>query len=131
MHPGRGVTEGTGDAGGRVLESSRSSPSRSSTVVESVLLLSTDATLVDGCYIRKGGDNREMWTPITLKRLGGGCRSWQSGTCCRRGCVTRRPHSRPTCRPSLWYRQVLVRRWGRGGDDLLSLPCSTPVERRG
>ena len=54
-----------------MLESSRRNPARRSIIVESVRFLSPEVALVDGRYIQKGaegGQDRQMWTAITLKR---------------------------------------------------------------
>jgi uncharacterized protein (TIGR02246 family) len=60
-----------------MLESSRRNPAKRSIRVESVRLLSPDVALADGRYIQKGqtaGNDREMWTTITLKRGADGWR---------------------------------------------------------
>jgi uncharacterized protein (TIGR02246 family) len=60
-----------------MLESSRRNPARRSIAVESVRLLTPDVALVDGRYTQKGrdgGNDREMWTSITLKRGADGWR---------------------------------------------------------
>ena len=60
-----------------MLESSRRNPARRTIVVESVRFLSAEVALVDGRYIQEGaegGQDREMWTAITLKRVAGGWR---------------------------------------------------------
>jgi uncharacterized protein (TIGR02246 family) len=60
-----------------MLESSRKNPANRSIRVESVRLLSPDVALADGRYIQKGqtaGNDREMWTTITLKRGSDGWR---------------------------------------------------------
>jgi uncharacterized protein (TIGR02246 family) len=54
-----------------MLESSRKNPARRTITVESVRLLSPDVAIVDGRYKQMSqgaGQNREMWTTITLKR---------------------------------------------------------------
>jgi uncharacterized protein (TIGR02246 family) len=58
-------------------ESSRKNPAKRSIRVESVRLLSPDVALADGRYTQKGqaaGNDREMWTTITLKRGSDGWR---------------------------------------------------------
>ncbi len=60
-----------------MLESSRKNPARRSIELVSVRLLTPDIVLADGRYIQKardGGENREMWTAITLKRGADGWR---------------------------------------------------------
>ena len=56
-----------------MLESSRKNPAQRSIDVESVRLLADDVALADGRYVHKAqpeseGQNRQMWTSITLKR---------------------------------------------------------------
>src|SRR4051794_22848937 len=54
-----------------MLESSKKNPARRSITVESVRFLTADVALADGRYTQKGqagGNDREMWTAITLKR---------------------------------------------------------------
>jgi uncharacterized protein (TIGR02246 family) len=54
-----------------MLESSKKNPARRSITVESVRFLTADVALADGRYTQKGqagGNGREMWTAITLKR---------------------------------------------------------------
>ncbi len=56
-----------------MLESSRKNPAKRSISVESVRLLADDVALADGRYVHAAqpggeGQNRQMWTSITLKR---------------------------------------------------------------
>jgi len=56
-----------------MLESSRKNPAKRSISVESVRLLADDVALADGRYVHAAqpggeGQNRQMWTAITLKR---------------------------------------------------------------
>jgi len=56
-----------------MLESSRRNPAQRSIEVQSVRLLADGVALADGRYVHKAqpgteGQNREMWTSITLKR---------------------------------------------------------------
>jgi uncharacterized protein (TIGR02246 family) len=54
-----------------MLESSKKNPARRSITVESVRFLTADVALADGRYTQKGqagGNDREMWTAITLRR---------------------------------------------------------------
>jgi uncharacterized protein (TIGR02246 family) len=54
-----------------MLDSSKKNPARRSITVESVRFLTADVALADGRYTQKGqagGNGREMWTAITLKR---------------------------------------------------------------
>jgi uncharacterized protein (TIGR02246 family) len=54
-----------------MLDSSKKNPARRSITVESVRFLTADVALADGRYTQKGqagGNDREMWTAITLKR---------------------------------------------------------------
>jgi uncharacterized protein (TIGR02246 family) len=54
-----------------MLDSSKKNPARRSITVESVRFLTADVALADGRYTQKGqagGNDREMWTAITLRR---------------------------------------------------------------
>jgi uncharacterized protein (TIGR02246 family) len=54
-----------------MLESSRRKPARRTIAVESVRRLGSDVAMVDGRYRQagqQGGQDREMWTAITLRR---------------------------------------------------------------
>ncbi|HWE36101.1 MAG TPA: SgcJ/EcaC family oxidoreductase [Isosphaeraceae bacterium] len=60
-----------------MLESSRRNPAKRTITVESVRMLAADVALADGRYVQKaqaGGQDRSMWTSITLKRTADGWR---------------------------------------------------------
>lgn len=62
-----------------MLESSRENPAKRSIEVQSVRLLADDVALADGRYVHEAqpgteGQNRQMWTSITLKRGADGWR---------------------------------------------------------
>lgn len=60
-----------------MLESSKKNPAQRTITIESVRLLTPDIAMADGRYVQKvrnGGDDREMWTSITLKKVDAGWR---------------------------------------------------------
>jgi uncharacterized protein (TIGR02246 family) len=60
-----------------MLESSKKNPAKRTIAIESVRLLAPDVALADGRYTQKardGGNDRVMWTAITLKRGADGWR---------------------------------------------------------